>query len=152
MKIAFIYGTRLSSRLTKFWTGSTCYHVAWVVDDLMFDMNLIRRVRLWPHYPADRVLLIDSPVDVSLDYLFNKLKSDNNTYGWRDYCLFALRPLFHLFGKSTPNASGVICSEMVADDLQANGWPYQFAEVPSPADMELALLGRVDAIHFVLKD
>ena len=152
MKIAFIYGTRLSSKLTKWFTGSTCYHVGFTDGSKFWDMNLIRRRRLWPLYPPDHVILIDCPVDVTADYLNHRLDTATDTYGWRDYLLFALRPLYHLLGKSTRNVGGVICSEMVADDLMANGWLYPFAEVPSPADMELALLGRVDAIHFVLKD
>lgn len=28
------------------------------------------------------------------------------------------------------------------------GWPVQFDEVPSPADLELVILGRKDAISY----
>jgi nitrogen fixation protein len=35
---------------------------------------------------------------------------------------------------------------MVVDDLNANGWRYTFKEVPSPADIELALGGKKDLI------
>ncbi|MDO8294374.1 MAG: hypothetical protein Q7T29_16150 [Gallionella sp.] len=45
-----------------------------------------------------------------------QLDVDTATYGWQDYLLFALRPLYHLLGKSTRNAGGVICSEMVNND------------------------------------
>lgn len=146
MKIAFIYGKRPSSTLTKFFTGSTCYHVGFTDGVRFWDMNLIRRRRLWPMYPEGRVILMDCPVEVSAEYLDRLLDTDDATYGWRDYLLFALRPFYHLAGKSTRNAGGTICSEMVADDLRANGWPVQFDEVPSPADLELVILGRKDAI------
>lgn len=145
MKIAFIYGKQPSSTLTKFFTGSACYHVGFTNGDKFWDMNLIRRRRVWPLYPAERVLLAECPVAVSEEYLDHMLDTDEATYGWRDYLLFALRPLFHLFGKSTRNAGGVICSEMVANDLMANNWQHEFAEVPSPADLELAILGRKNA-------
>lgn len=150
MKIGFAYGRKPSSILTKIFTGSTCYH-AFFVDEVagkMYDMHLIRRRRTWPHYPDDRqIILADCPVDVPADYLEHMLDIDEATYGWRDYLLFALRPLYHLFGRSTRNAGGVICSEMVADDLIALGWPVRFTEVPSPADLEIAIFGRRDAIH-----
>lgn len=146
MKIAFIYGKRPSSTLTKFFTGSTCYHVGFTDGVRFWDMNLIRRRRLWPMYPEGRVILADCPAEISAEYLDHRLDTDDATYGWRDYLLFALRPFYHLIGKSTRNAGGTICSEMVADDLRANGWPVQFDEVPSPADLELVILGRKDAI------
>mgnify|MGYP001160656328 CR=1 FL=1 len=148
MKIAFIYGKQPSSTLTKFFTGSACYHVGFTNGVHFWDMNLIRRRRLWPLYPEGRVILAECPVEISADYLDHMLDTDEHTYGWRDYLLFALRPLYHLFGQSTRNAGGVICSEMVADDLKANGWAVRFDEVPSPADLELAIIGRKDALAY----
>lgn len=149
MKIAFVYSkSKLSGKLTKFFTGSYCYHVAWVDEKLgmMWDMNLIRRTRVWPHYPENQVILVDSPVDVKPEYLYQMLRTDENKYGVLDYLLFALRPLYHLVGKSTPNAGGTICSEMVYQDLVTNGFPDTFKEVPSPADLEELLLGKRNAI------
>lgn len=147
MKIAFIYGKQPSSMLTKLFTGSTCYHVGFTNGEHFWDMNLIRRRRLWAGlYPESHVILADCPVSVSVEYLERQLDTDDSTYGWRDYLLFALRPLYHLFGRSTRNAGGVICSEMVADDLEANGWTRVFQEVPSPADLEETVLGRRNAI------
>lgn len=148
MKIAFIYGKQPSSTLTKFFTGSACYHVGFTNGVHFWDMNLIRRRRLWPLYPEGRVILAECPVEISSDYLDHMLDTDDNTYGWRDYLIFALRPLYHLFGQSTRNAGGVICSEMVADDLKANGWAVKFKEVPSPADLELAIFGRKDVLAY----
>jgi hypothetical protein len=149
MQIAFIYGKALSSALTRFWTGSTCYHVAFVEGARMWDMNLLRRRRVWPHYRAARVILVDLPSGcrVTREYLESKLETDDSRYGVLDYLLFSLRWAYHLAGKSTRNASGTICSEMVASDMHACGWPVQFTEVPSPADLELAILGRIDAIN-----
>lgn len=146
MQIAFIYGKQPSSTLTKFFTGSACYHVGFTNGVHFWDMNLIRRRRLWPLYPEGHVILAECPVEISADYLDHMLDTDDHTYGWRDYLLFALRPLYHLFGQSTRNAGGVICSEMVADDLKANGWAVQFDEVPSPADLEQYILGRKNAV------
>lgn len=146
MKIAFIYNEhKLSGKLTKFWTGSYCYHVAFVDEErgVMFDMNLIRRMRNWPYYgPETTVVLADAPVPVSYDFLFAKHKSSENKYGFADYVLFTLRPLFHLFGQSTPNARGEICSEMVANDLNENGWNHYYVEVPSPATLEREILNK----------
>lgn len=148
MKIAFIYGKQPSSALTKFFTGSACYHVGFTNGEHFWDMNLIRRRRLWPGlYPETHVMLAECPVPIDVEYLDRMLDTDDNTYGWRDYMMFALRPLYHLFGLSTRNAGGVICSEMVANDLTSLGWMQRFSEVPSPADLELVLLGRKDAIN-----
>lgn len=147
MKLVFVYGNRISSRLTKLFTGSTAYHIGFTDGNKFWDMHFIRRRRLWPLYPPARIIVIDCPANITADYLDYKLDTCEEWYGIWDYLLFGLRPLYHLFGKSTRNASGVICSEMVALDLAACGWQHQFASVPSPADLEQALLGRVDAIH-----
>lgn len=150
MKIAIIFNDhKLSGRLTRFWTGCYAYHVAWVGEAAgkMWDMNLIRRRREWPHYAADQVLLFDAPGRVDVEYLERRLETDDNTYGWRDYVMFALRPLFHLFGRSTPNAGGVICSEMVNNDIWATGgrtpWPPD-GPPPSPCDFYNWLSGRLE--------
>jgi hypothetical protein len=141
VKIAFIYGKQPSSALTKLFTGSACYHVGFTDGAHFWDMNLLRRRRLWPGlYPETHVRLADCPADVTAEYLEHMLDIDEATYGWKDYMLFALRPLYHLFGQSTRNAGGVICSEMVYNDLKANGWPVVFHEVPSPADLERKIL------------
>ena len=150
MKIAIIFNeNNLSGRLTKFWTGCFAYHVAWVDESTgkMWDMNLIRRRREWPHYSEGQALLFEAPGNVTVDYLERRLETDDNTYGWKDYLLFALRPLFHLFGKSTPNAGGVICSEMVNDDIWSTGgstpWPVSL-EPPSPCELYQWLKSKQD--------
>ena len=141
MKIAFIYGKKPSSVLTKFFTGSTCYHVGFTDGRRLWDMNLIRRRRLWDGlYPPEHVRLADCPVEITAEYLDRQLDTDDSTYGWKDYILFALRPVYHFFGRSTRNLGGVICSELVYSDLNACGWSVRFAEVPSPADLERVLV------------
>ncbi len=148
MKIAFIYGKQPSSTLTKIFTGSTCYHVGFTDGTHFWDMHWLRRRRLWRMlYPESHVILADCPVEITAEYLNYKLDTGTERYGWRDYVLFALRPFYHLAGKSTRNAKGIICSEMLADDLRANGWATGFKEVPSPADLEMVILGRKDAIR-----
>ena len=148
MKIAIIFNRhKLSGRLTKFWTGCYAYHIAWVDEEAgkMWDMNLLRRRREWPHYSEAEVLLFDSPGNVTASYLEKKLETDEATYGWKDYLLFALRPIYHLFGKSTRNQGVEICSEMVNDDIWATGgrtpWPPD-GPPPSPCDLYRFLSGR----------
>jgi hypothetical protein len=143
MKIGFSYSTtKISGKLTKFWTGSYAYH-AFIVDEdngVMYDQNLLVRVRNWPHYGDNTTIkLVESPVPISSDYMVQMLRTSEDAYGVLDYILFALRPIFHLFGRSTRNAGGVICSEMVYNVLKNNGWTHEFKEVPSPADLEKAL-------------
>lgn len=148
MKIAIIFNDlKLSGRLTRFWTGCYAYHSAWVdeASGKMWDMNLLRRRRAWPHYPAEKVMLFDAPGNVTTEYLERQLETDANTYGWRDYLLFSVRPILHLFGRSTINAGGVICSEMVNNDIWSTGgrtpWPPD-GPPPSPCDLFRFLEGR----------
>lgn len=145
-KVIFFYSqTKFSAKLTKIFTGSFCYHVGWLVtnphtgEEEVFDMNLLRRVRSFSEvslHLRGPIKIVEVPVDVSWSYLYGKLKSDENVYGFKDYLLFGFRKIFHLFGASTPNAQGVICSEMVYNDAVENGHPAVFTEVPSPADLE----------------
>lgn len=147
MKVAFIYGSRLSSKLTKFFTGSTCYHVGFTDGDKFWDMNLLFRRRNWLGlYSIHDVILVECPVKITAEYLNYILDTSKDKYGVLDYLLFALRPIYHLFGQSTRNAGGKICSEMVADIMISQGWQKQFAEVPSPADLEVLIIGHRDAI------
>lgn len=145
MKIVFVYGKQPSSTLTKIATGSTCYHVGFTDGFHFWDMNLIRRRRLWEGlYPESHVILKDAPVPITAEYLDWKLDTDDSRYGFLDYMLFVLRPIYHLFGQSTRNMSGKICSELIVDDLNENGWGETFKEVPSPADIEFRIFGIRD--------
>lgn len=105
----------------------------------MYDMNLLRRRRPWPAYGPNTDVSLYSCPEVTKEYLEWQLSHDDNVYGFLDYILFGLRPLYHLVGKSTRNASGEICSEMVNNDLRNCGVQTPFKpddEVPSPADLE----------------
>lgn len=152
VKLVFVYMSptrHWESFLSKLFTGSDCYHVGWLdtESDHFYDMFLIRRRRIYTglYHPSDVYMVDQSYVNVS--YLERQLDSDENTYGFIDYLLFSVRGLFHLFGRSTPNAKGVICSEMISNDLTANGWKNFYKEVPSPADLEETFLGKRDYIH-----
>lgn len=140
MQLAVILNAqKLSGRLTRLFTGCSAYHVAWVDEaaGLMWDMHLLRRRRPWPHYPDAQVLLFDVPA-VTRDHLEAQLTHDDSRYGVVDYLLFALRPLYHLLGRSTRNAGGVICSEMIVNDLRACGVavPWRPEDPPaSPCDV-----------------
>lgn len=147
MKVVFVYGKKPSSILTKIFTDSTCYHVGFTDGVKFWDMHKIRRRREWPLYEEGKFICIECPVNVTSTYLDYMLDVDNSEYGKIDYLLFALRPIYHFFGLSTRNFGGTICSEMVANDLRACGWNHYFLEVPSPADLELSLLGKVNAIN-----
>ena len=140
MKLAVVFNAnKFSGRLTRLFTGCFAYHVAWVDEQagLMYDMHLIRRRRLWPRYEGSQVVLFDIP-EVTREHLEDQLTRDGSTYGWIDYILFSLRPIYHLFGQSTRNANGVICSEMVNDDMRACGREAFGAAgdpPPSPCDL-----------------
>lgn len=142
MKLAIIHADpkdKLSARLTLWFTGSTAYHCGFVdeTDGTWFDMSWLARKAPWPRYlPPKWVNLYDVPGLTREDCeAFLKRDSDIK-YGVIDYLLFGLRPLYHLVGKSTRNASGMICSEMCALWLREVGHPAPIQPVPSPADLE----------------
>lgn len=140
MKLAIIFNQdKLFGKLTKFFTGEYAYHTGWVDEEngLIYDMHWKRRRRAWPRYEEDEIKLYDFP-QVTREYLEFQLTMDNTSYGWKDYILFALKPIYHFFGKSTRNANGVICSEMCNIDMILCGvhTPFKLDDAPpSPADM-----------------
>jgi hypothetical protein len=127
-------------RLTTIFTGCSATHTVWVDEGrgLMWDMHLIRRRRIWPHYnPPTEVRFFEFP-EVTFEYLEDRLSRDNSTYGLRDCAMFALRPFYKFLGKSPRNAGGVICSEMCNNDIWACGGrtPWIPGEAPpSPCDL-----------------
>lgn len=145
MKVAFFYGKQPQSALCRIFTGSSCYHVGFTDGEKLWDMNLLRRRRVWSDKAAGQVLLVDCPAPVTYDHLEHKLETDENHYGFLDYLSFGIR---RVFKRLRFNGKGLICSEMVLNDLKACGWtpPAGFPEVPSPADLEKVLLGRRNAI------
>lgn len=139
---------KFSGKLTKFFTGSYAYHCGFYVPetDNMYDMNMLFR-RLpngKARYSSNQVVFIPCPVTITEDDLKAEIFSDvesfcdrnyvGSLYGFLDYIAFALKPAYHLFGKSTPNFDGQICSEKVNSLLVKAGWSSPFREVPSPAD------------------
>lgn len=144
MKIAIIYNqNKLSGKLTKLFTGSYAYHIGFLDEesDTFYDMHLLVRKISWKakKYKDYTLHACELTVDDCDCYL--KRDSLNIRYGVLDYMLFALRPIYHLFGKSTRNAEGWICSEMV------NVWLWRKSgnkatpfhldnNPPSPADFE----------------
>lgn len=129
---------KLSGRLTLWATGSPAYHIAFV--DLatyrMYDMNLLFRRRLWPHYPDQVVKLYKCPVELTTANLEWELDISDEWYGFMDYLAFAVKKVFRHFN---PSFKGAICSEKVADILKAYGWHSPFKGTPSPADFEKVL-------------
>lgn len=142
MKLAIIHAPadkKLSAWLTQFFTGSTAYHCGFVDEatGTFYDMSWLPRKTRWPRYsPPKWVNLYEVPNLTAAD-CEKFLKDDSEiTYGWMDYVLFGIRPLYHLFGKSTRNAGGWICSEMCAVWLDRVGYLVPMSPVPSPADLE----------------
>jgi hypothetical protein len=140
MKLAIFFNAeKFSGRLTRIFTGIPAYHVGWYDEQtgLFYDMHAIRRRRYWAEYShGKQYILVDFP-EVTSSHLEHMLNVSDQLYGFTDYLLFGIRPLFHLFGQSTRNAGGIICSEMVAIDATACGVSHQWygnAAPPSPAD------------------
>ena len=139
MKIAIISNPKkLSSKLTQFFTGSPAYHICFVDENLgkMWDMNLLFRRRLWPHYNPEHVTFYQSPVNVTVEDLELRLDTDEDWYSVLEYTAFAIKKLFTNF---RPSFKGAICSEKVAQILEAKGWLSPFEGTPSPADFEKVL-------------
>lgn len=138
-KLGIVYGKGLPSMLTTLFTGSRAYHTIWLTDEYIYDMHLIRRRRDKTVYDNKEVHYYDFP-KVTAKYLEDRLTYDSSSYGWKDYMLFALRPLYHLIGQNTRNQNGLICSEMCNVDLVASGYTTLWSidqEPPSPYGLEL---------------
>lgn len=147
MYVAFILSdTNWEGKLTKIFTDSYCYHVGFLSDDKkwFYDMHLVKRRSPWEgQYDSENVMLMQCPVKEEdlLDDIADSnadISSGSVWYGVLDYLMFAFRPLFHLLGKSTPNFTGIICSEWVNDMLISAGVQTGFDEnegPPSPADL-----------------
>jgi hypothetical protein len=132
---------RLSSYLTYLFTGCYIYHVGFLVGDYFYDMNWMRRRVKWmpTQYADDQIEMIDSPVEVSEEFLINKILNENVHYSLTDYLFF----FFRSFGRKVKNTDGLICSEQVNNDLIENGWDSPWSETaapPSPCDLYKALV------------
>jgi len=128
-----------SSRLTRWFTGSTAMHIGFVDLDRgkFYDMNLLFRRRCWPHYDLRRVVLYACPVLVTRETLEFYLDTDEDWYGVLDYLAFGIRKLWPGY---RPSFKGAICSEKVDEILAFSGWLSPFTGTPSPADFEKVLI------------
>ena len=140
MKIAIISNPKkLSSKLTQFFTGSPAYHICFVDESIgkMWDMNLLFRRRIWPHYKPENVTFYQCPVNLTVDDLEWWLDTDEDWYSVLEYTAFAIKKIFTGY---KPSFKGAICSEKVAQILEKNGWLSPFESTPSPADFEKVLI------------
>jgi len=156
VKVAFFYDKEPQSTLCLWATGSRCYHVGLTDGAWLWDMHLTRRRRAWDPTIPRHYILADCPVPVSAEFLNERMEVDPEHYGYFDYAFFAVRGLLRRLRlplRYVPNAKGVICSEDTALALIANGWqpPAGFPQVPSPADLEEALLGVRNATQQLLE-
>ena len=142
MKIAIIVGNpkkNFLSKLTSIFTQCAAYHAGFLDEEtgMFYDMYWLRRRRKWPRYDEQQVILF-SEDNVTREYLEEKLSTDDSEYGFLDYLSFALKPIYHIFGKSTRNAGGLICSELIVRDIVACGGSTPFdpeGSPPSPCDL-----------------
>lgn len=158
VQLAIIYGKpgKFSADLTQFFTGCRAYHICYVVpkSGMAYDQHLLFRRFEWAgKYKPEQVELYDCPYPITEEELIEEMLSDidqlcnskgsiwqrllNTMYGWRDYLLWGLRPLYHALGKSTPNLGGRVCSGRIRDIGASRGW-FALGKVtdpePSPCD------------------
>jgi hypothetical protein len=142
MQLAIISSkTKLSGKLTKFWTGSYAYHCGFVdiASDTFYDMHLNPRCTTWTEHGYKDVQLFD--VNITREECQRyRIQDRKEIYGFVDYTLFALRKIYHLLGYSTRNGGGIICSEMLNNWLwrkDTGATPFNPMDAPpSPADLE----------------
>jgi hypothetical protein len=147
MKFALIYSTtKFNAKLTKFFTNSYAYHCGFYdqASDTFYDMHWVPRKTSWSERGYKEFTLHDCPLTLEQAEAFLKQDSLKIRYGWVDYLLFALRPFYHLVGKSTRNAEGWICSEHCNVwwwRVDPHGTPFNPQHAPpSPGDFERWLL------------
>lgn len=160
MKLALIFGApgKLSADLTEWFTGCRAYHICFVCEDSgwAYDQHwLFRRFRWQGRYAPEQVVVFDCPFAITEDELREEMLSDidalcdgggslwqrlaRTLYGWRDYLMFAARPLFHALGRSTPNYGGRVCSGRIRDMGAARGWTeLGTAQDPEPSPCDWA--------------
>lgn len=147
-KIVFFLNTKsFKGWLMKKFTGCYSYHCGFLMEDtqMFYDMFWMRRRLPWgtvinaKNHEGSTFKIIDSPVEIPENYLASCILDSNTHYGVLDYIRFGFRWAYHLVGKTTKNAGGLICSEMVHNDLILHHWHVTYKEVPSPCDLIKAL-------------
>lgn len=139
------------TRLSRIFSGSNIYHVGFLSDDgeTAYDMSLLKRAFKIQDYSPDSIILLKIPMYLSepkilmeIAYTNGELSTRSTFYGIWDYLAFAIRPLYHILGKSTPNFRGVICSEWVNNKIVEaqgdNGFKLSDCP-PSPTDLYISI-------------
>jgi hypothetical protein len=139
MKLVFVRNDKIVlGILAKIFTRKAIYHLGWRDEEHFYDMHLNRRRRYWSdvkrRYEKEGSNLLEFDVpQVQKSYLEHMLSREYNVYyGFLDYLMFGLRPIYHFFGKSTRNMHGEICSESVNNDLLNSGIKTDWDENTSP--------------------
>lgn len=139
--IVFSNKKKLAGILCNIFTGGPEHHIGFMINDNIYDMFLMRRKTKLDHWKrrGQFIYIFDSPVEISEEYFVNKILNDNVEYGFLDYIAFTYRWFFKiLLKKKLKDKSGLICSEMVNEDLIDNGFVTKFKKndfPPSPHDM-----------------
>src|SRR5574343_40749 len=102
------------------------YHVAWLKDGRMFDMNTKFREVDPKHYSNRKVLLFNSPVDISIEYLESMV--GKRSYGYIDVALY------FLFVPLGLNWLGTHCAEAINDDLWFHSYRTPWIPYGAPPD------------------
>ncbi len=102
------------------------YHVAWLTDNAMYDMNWNFRKIPRDHYDNRDVRVFDSPVDVPEEYL--EMMIGKRKYGTMDVILY---PILQLLGI---NWWGTHCAEAINDDIWFHGYRTPFIPYGAPPD------------------
>lgn len=138
IKVAFIKANKwyIPSFLTKWFTGCRYYHVGLLNEenDWFYDMNLMRRRIAFSEYLRAGHEVTLFPCRITEEYLKRQILNTNDKYGFADYFLFVYRWL----GFKVKNRKGLICSEMVNNDLKVFGGNNHLptdAEPPSPCEL-----------------
>lgn len=107
------------------------YHVAWLTENALYDMNFTFRKMPRDHYSNRDVRIFDSPVEVPEEYLEEMV--GKRSYGTIDV---ALNPILTPLGI---NAPGTHCAEAINDDLWFHGYhktPWlPYGTPPTPHQM-----------------
>lgn len=142
LRIVFFKNKPLFKFLSRIFTGCKYHHIGFIKNGYLYDMNWMRRRVEWEPEKFGAHYIMDAPVDIPEHYFYNKILNNNPSYGFADYFLFLVRPILKRFRIIPHNKDGIICSEMVNDDLVLHGWhsPFRSRKAPpSPCDIYVAL-------------
>lgn len=140
MKVAFIRSRNrwyFPALLTRWFTGCGVFHVGFYSEETgsFYDMNVTRRkIKFFKSYLKDYKDYTLYPCRVTERYLEQKIETNQDKYSYIDYILF----FFRWLGFKVKDNKGLVCSEMVNEDLRQfnvdTPWPAD-APPPSPCDL-----------------